>query len=97
MISLINTDLAKGKEKTPNKQDKNPKRLYTAGKQKGLFRCKKCFLSLFITDFSSIKDPKHVALPENKTHQNQKITRTECPKGSRSFRTEACNPKLQDF
>lgn len=81
MISFINTDLAKGRGKTPNKQtNKNPKRLYTVGKQTGiLFRCKKCVLRLLLTDFSCIKDPKHVVPPEKKTTKN-KITRTECPK-----------------
>lgn len=33
MISLINTDLAKGMENTPNKNKKTPKQLYTVGKQ----------------------------------------------------------------
>ena len=73
MISLINTDLAKGRGKTPKKQtNKTPKQLYTVGKQKGnLFKYKK-FWDYCYTDFWCVKDPKRIPPEKNPNHQNRK-------------------------
>lgn len=82
MISLIHTDLAKGWRKLQTKkQTKSPKRLYTAGKQKGiLFRCKKCFLISLLNRLFMYKRPQTCHPPENKKHQKQKSPGQNVPR-----------------
>lgn len=79
MISFIHTDLAKGRG--ANSKDKHaPKIVYCRWTERHLFRCKKCFLRLWLNWFLMYERPKHVIPPENKNHHNWKSPGRNVPR-----------------